>query len=194
MTRDEAKALLINLGTAEPTEEQISTLLNSTGKDTKSVKDLAERQKARIAELEAENELKQKQIDEASSSSLSDVDKLQKQIEKLNADLEKQVSANKEMTLRANLAKNGIVDDEASKLIESISKGEFDADLLGQIITDRVTKAKSEKEKELLDKTPNPDGSTELGSDNSEDKFATAIGKSLAGSNKESTDIISAYI
>lgn len=193
MSREMAKQLLINLGIAEPTEEQISTMLNETGKDTKAKSDLAERQKARIAELEAENEAQKKQIDDASNANLSDVEKLTKEIEALKADNAKQIALNKEMTLKANLAKNGIVDEEATKLVESLSKGEFDADLLGQIIASRVETAKSEKEKELMDKTPDPNGSKKNGNDNPEDAMVKAIGQKMAGTNKSSEDIISQY-
>lgn len=193
MSRETAKQLLINLGFAEPTEEQISTMLNETGKDTKAKTDLAEKQKARIAELEAENEAQKRQIEDASSASLSDVEKLNREIEKLKADNEKQININKEMTLRANLAKNGIADEEADKLVECLSKGEFNADLLGEIINSRVNNAKSEFEKEMMGKTPDPNGSKGKGNDNPEDDFIKSIGQQMAGTAQSSEDIISQY-
>ena len=47
MTREQAKQKLISFGVAEPTDEQISDLLNSINAETKKEKDRADGYKAK---------------------------------------------------------------------------------------------------------------------------------------------------
>lgn len=61
------------------------------------------------------------------------------------------------MQRKNELANLGIVGETADKLFNE--DGSVDFLVLGQIISERETTAKSLKEKELLDKTPNPEGS-----------------------------------
>lgn len=189
MNRDQARQNLITIGVAEPTDEQITNYLNQLQGETKREKDRADKYKSEAEEV---IELR-KQLESKNNENLSEVEKLQKEIENLKADNEKQIQANKNMALRAGLAKQGIVDDDAEKLIESINSGDFDTDILGKIIADREAKAVSQKEKDLLDETPNPDGNNN-GNDNQSDPVISSIAKNLAKTSKESEDIISAYL
>lgn len=154
MNREQAKQNLVTIGIAEPTDEQITNYLNQLNGETKKEKDRADKYKS-----EAEEVVNlRKQIEEKQIEGMSEVEKLQKEIDDLKKENEKQILENKNMSLRAGLAKQGIIDEEAETLIESINSGKFDADLLGKIIADREAKAVSKKEKELLEGTPNPDG------------------------------------
>ena len=77
MKREEAKQKLIDLGIAEPTEEQISSLLDSVTAETKSEKARADKYKedaSKAADL-------QKQLDDLQSQNLSDAEKAQKENE-----------------------------------------------------------------------------------------------------------------
>ena len=77
MTRTEAKELLIQLGIAEPTEEQITSYLNQVNGEVKSEKDRADKLKA---DADKATEL-QKQLEEINSKGLSDVEKANKAVE-----------------------------------------------------------------------------------------------------------------
>ena len=68
----------------------------------------------------------------------------------------------------------------------------FDASILGKIIADRETKAKAEKEQELLDRTPNPDGNGG-GSDDGKTSAEKLVSK-MFGGEKQETNILSHYI
>lgn len=195
MSREEAKQLLVELGIAEPTDESVSKMLNSIGKNSQAKDDLLGRQKSRIAELEALTNEQKKSLEEIENSNLSDIDKLQKQIEKLTAEAEADKAKIRTMNLKNGFAEKGIVGEDADKLVESLTKGEFDFETLGKIIADRETKSASAKEKELLDGTQNPNGSDGKGKDNPKDDYLKSIGQSLAGtSDKSSLDIVSQYI
>lgn len=197
MSREEARALLIKLGIAEPTKENIDDMLNSVGANSKAKDDLVERQKSKIAEIEAELALKAKALEEIDSAKLSDMEKLQKQIDALTKQSELDKQTIKTMNMKNGLAEKGIVGEDADKLIDSLAKGTFDFDTLGKIIADKTTQAVSEKEKELLKGTPNPDGSAGKGNEDSKgDALLKSIGQSLAGSSNSqaSSDIVSAYI
>lgn len=152
MTREQAKKNLIVFGIEEPSEEQVTNYLNQIGAETKKEKDRADGYKAnadKAAELQAE-------LDRINEQNLSDIEKANKATETANnrvAELEKQV---KSMQTKASLAELGIIGEQAEKLINS--DGAVDFAVLGQIISDRETKAAAKKEEDLLDKTHNPGG------------------------------------
>lgn len=151
MTRNEIKALF-----PDATDEQITSLLNqyntdilkekNKAKDLKSSNDDAE---SKIKELEA-------QLADIENSKLSDIEKITKANETANnqiAELQKQIVS---MEQKAKLAELGIVGDDASELIGADGKLNFE--LLGTIISNREKNAMAQKEKELLENTPNPLG------------------------------------
>lgn len=191
MTRVQASENLKAIGIEEPTEEQISNYLDQLGGETKREKDRAEKYKAdanRVAELE-------KQLEDINNQNLSDVEKAQKETavaKEQIADLQKKI---KSMETRTALAELGIVGEQAEKLINE--DGAVDFAVLGQIISERETKAKSLKEKELLAGTPNPEG--EGGNSDDADKlseaesFAKDIGKTFADNNKTANDVLAQY-
>lgn len=187
MTREQAKQKLISYGVAEPTEEQITDLLNSINAETKKEKDRADSYKAKADKAD---EL-QTQIDDLNSQNLSDIEKANAERDKaLNsvADLEKTI---KSMQLKTGLAEQGIVGEQADKLIESLNGGSFDTALLGQIISEKNKSAIADYEKQALNKTPNPDGGT-----GGEDKKSTAekIVEKMYGGKKQENDVLSHYL
>ena len=190
MSREEAKQLLIDMGTAEPTSEQIDKLLNGIGKNAKAKDDLIDRSKAKIAELETQLEEKTKILEEKDNANLSDMEKLQKELEALKADNAKQIQANKDMQMRADLAKQGIVDEDAEKIIESVKSGSFDAETIGKIIADREAKAVSAKEQELLKGTKSPDG----GTDGDNKSTAENLVKGMYGGQTQNNTVLSNYL
>lgn len=152
MTREQAKKNLIAFGIEEPSDEQITNYLNQIGAETKKEKDRADGYKEnadKAAELQAE-------LDRINEQNLSDIEKANKATETANnrvAELEKQIKA---MQTKASLAELGIVGEQAEKLISV--DGAVDFAVLGQIISDRETKAATKKEEDLLDNTHNPGG------------------------------------
>lgn len=154
MKREEARANLVALGVTEPTEEQITNYLNQFASETNSLKtQVAEAQKnaQNVADL-------QKQLKELQDSKLTDeerAEKEQKEKDDKILELENQVKA---MELKGKLAEQGITGEDADKLIASSNGGSLDVELLGQIIKARETEAAQKKEKEIADKSTNPNG------------------------------------
>lgn len=149
MTREDVLKLF-----PEATDEQITNLLNQNNSEVALEKSKADKYKTdaqKVSDL-------QKQIDELNNQNLSDIEKANAERDKaLNsvADLEKQI---KNMQLKTGLAEQGIIGEQADKLIESVDGGSFDAALLGQIIAEKNKAAIADYEKKNLQKTPNPNG------------------------------------
>ena len=151
MTREDVLKLF-----PDATDEQITNLLNQNNSEIARERGKADKYKTdaqKAADL-------QKQLDELNSQNLSDIEKANSERDKaLNsvADLEKTI---KSMQLKTGLAEQGIVGEQADKLIESLNGGSFDTALLGQIISEKNKTAIADYEKKNLHDTPNPDGGT----------------------------------
>ena len=152
MTREQAKALLVTLGIAEPTEDQITNYLNSVNKEVKSEKDRAEKYKAESEKVAA----LQKQLDDLNNKGLSDVEKANKATEQANARIAELEKSLKTMTVQNKLSALGITGDDATNLISA--DGEINFDTLGQILTTREKNAAAAKEAELAGNAGNPGG------------------------------------
>lgn len=187
MSREEAREFLKSkLNIEEPTDQQITDFLNEANKDSQKKNDLTKQyndEKKRADDL-------QKQLDELNDSKLSDAEKAQKELETQTskvASLEKQIAI---MQRKTQLAEKGISGEEADKLIKE--DGTLDIEAFGAILTDRVDKAKAEKEKELLKGTPNPGGNG--GSDDGKpDALTQSVINGLKKDSKESSNIINKY-
>ncbi len=187
MTRAEVKELLVACGVEEPTDEQISNVLNKHNVDVQREKDLANKYKGdalKVAELE-------KQLEEINNKGLDEVALMKKEIEKASADNASLVKELANMKLTAELAKIGIVDDDAKGLFNE--DGSLNVANLGTIISTRETNAKSALEKELLDKTPDPNGGNG-GNDNGNDDFMKSVIAMQTGNSEKSVDIVNSYI
>lgn len=164
MTREQAKALLVTLGIAEPTEDQITNYLNSVNKEVKSEKDRAEKYKAESEKVAA----LQKQLDDLNNKGLSDVEKANKATEQANARIAELEKSLKTMTVQNKLSSLGITGDDATNLISE--DGEINFDTLGQILTNREKAAATAKEKELAGNAGNPGGSSGAGSNDGDEE------------------------
>jgi len=189
MTREETKALLISLGIEEPTDEQVTTFLNTHNKDVQKEKDKLNEYKSKADKAD---EL-QKQLDEIEESKLSEIEKANKAVEKSNAEvanLQKKIAL---MERKASLAEVGIVGETADKLFAE--DGSLDMKVFGQILADRDKKTKEDTEKALLGGTPDPDGKggSEGGDDDKDDPLVKSVVESISNGNKQSADIINAY-
>lgn len=191
MTREQCKQFISQTFGIEPdnvTDEQISAYLNNVNGQIKSEKDRADALKA---EAEKAKTL-QAQLDAIEAEKLSDIEKANKETEKANNQIASLQSQIKQMQTRTKLAELGIVGEQADKFFGA--NGEIDFEVLGQVISEREKKASDLKEKELLDKTPNPNGGGSSTPEKTEAEiFAENYGKSLAESNKVASDIMSHY-
>ena len=163
MTREQAKQNLVTIGIEEPTDEQITNYLNQVNGETIRERGRADKYKEDAAKA---SDL-QKQLDELNNKNLSDIERANKERDDA---LDSVASVRKEletMRMMASLAEKGIVGDDAKNLIKD--DGSLDIETLGKIIAERETSAAAAKEKELLDKTPNPDGGTGGGNDGKTD-------------------------
>lgn len=161
MTREQAKEFLVTLGIAEPTEDNITSYLNSVGAETKRAN---ERANAYKADADKAKEYQQR-IEEMENEKLSDIEKANKATEQANSQIAELQSQIKSMQLKADLATNGIVGEKADELIKSLESGSFDANLLGQLIAEREKTAVANFEKEKMLNTPNPTGGEGAGSE-----------------------------
>lgn len=156
MTREEAKQTLLAMGVSEPTEEQVSKLLNSVHSEVQKEKDASRSLKEKA---EKADEL-QRQIDEINEKNLSDLDKATKRI----AELEKaqQIASLKNMVSE----KFKVTGEQANKIVKE--DGTIDYDVIGQIISEKEKAAATAKEQEIANGSSNP-GSSSSGS-GTEDK------------------------
>lgn len=149
MTREQGKQNLISIGIAEPTDEQVTNYLNQVNGAAKVEKDRADKLKAdadKAAELQA-------QLDEINNKGLSEVEKANKATEAANKQISELTAKIKMMETKSELAKLGIIGDNADKLFKD---GNLDFGVLGQILTDAKSKAASDKEAEIAGKATNP--------------------------------------
>lgn len=187
MTRESARKNLVAMGIAEPTDEQITVYLNQVQGETKIERERADKYKD---DAQKASDL-QKQLDEISNQNLNDIERANKERDTaLNrvGDLENQL---KQMQLIQSLAEHGIVGEDAKNLMKD---GELSVETLAKILTEKTTKAAADKEKELLARTPNPNGDNGGGSDDktaAEKLVESVFGANASGANN---DIIGKYI
>lgn len=155
MTREQAKQNLIGLGVAEPTDENITNYLNQIGSETKKEKDRADALKSKADKADD----LQAELDKINEQNLSEVDKVNKLLEKANervSELEKEKSISVQKS--TVIEKFKVTAEQANQIVKE--DGSLDYDILGQIISDKESAAAIAKEKEIRDNSGNPGGAT----------------------------------
>ncbi len=188
MTREQARQKLISFGVAEPTDEQISDLLNSINAETKKEKDRADSYKAKADKAE---EL-QTQLDELNNQNLSDIEKANKALETANNRIAELEKAQTIATHRNSVAEKFKVTSEQAKQIVK-DDGSLDYDVLGQIISDKEKAAATAKEQEIAKNATNPGGGSAGGS-NEPKTTAEKIAQKMFGGQKQENNILSHYV
>ena len=193
MTREQARQKLISFGVAEPTDEQISDLLNSINAETKKEKDRADGYKAKADKAD---EL-QSQLDELNSQNMTEVEKATKALESANQKIAELEKAQAIATQRASAAsKFNVTAEQAAQIVKD--DGSFDYDVLGKIISEKETAAAQAKEQEIANGSTNPGGGTAGGNKDNEkteaEKAAESIGKTLAGTNQAAKSVVDSYL
>lgn len=187
MTRADAKQKLASYGIAEPTEEQITDLLNSINAETQKEKQRADGYKAdadKAAELQAE-------LDRINAEKMTDAEKQAKDLEKANNRIAELEKAQQLITQRNSVAEKFNVTAEQAKQIVK-DDGSFDYDVLGQIISDKEKAAATAKEQEIAGKAGNPNGASGGGADNK--SAAENIATKLFGGQKQENNILKHYV
>ena len=144
-------------------EENADKIMADYGSTVQKANAKAEQYKAKADKAD---EL-QTQLNELNSQNMTELEKATTALETANqkiAELEKKDTVR---TQRANaMEKFGLTAEQASKVVTD--DGATDYDVLGQIFADSKKTAIAEYEKQKLDNTPNPGGST--GGNNGDDK------------------------
>ena len=195
MTRAEAKQQLIDCGVAEPTEEQISKLLDSVTAETKKEKDRADKLKEKADKAD---EL-QGQLDEINENGLSETEKANKALEVAQAQIAELTSNSFKSEAKGILKGSGLDDETIEALLpgmiaDTLENTSARANAYVAAMNKVKETAIKEHDKDVLDGTGTPGGNTSPDKTKTDaEKFAETIGKTMNGSGKESADIISAY-
>lgn len=190
MKRAEAKQALIAMGIEEPTEEQISTLLDTVSVETRPLQEQA----GQAATL-------QEQLEEIQNQNLSDEEKRQKQIEALENQnkmlLENSLKSEAKAILKGSSLDNETIEAILPGMVAGLDKVEDVQARTNAYVggVNKVLETKlKEHEKKELDNTHVPGAKTPPGEDKTDaEKIAENIGKTVSEAGKGSADIISAY-
>lgn len=197
MTRAAAKQKLIDLGIVEPTEEQISSLLDSVTAETKSEKDRADKYKEKADKAD----VFEKELNDLKDQNLSDDEKRQKENEQLQQKIAELTANSFKSEARAILAKTGLSDEDIETLLpgmiaDTVENTQARANAYVSAMNKFKENAIKEYDKKALDDTGTPGGSK---SDPNEtkteaEKFAESYGKAAGETAKASADIVGSYL
>ena len=199
VTREQATEQLKAVGVENPTDEQITTYLNNVNAEANKEKSKAEKYKedaSRAADL-------QKQLDDLQSQNLSDVEKAQKENEKLQQQIAELTSNSFRSEAKAILKCSGLEDADIDALLPGMIAGldkVEDVQARANAYVSAMNKFKDnaikQHDKDVLDGTGTPGGEGGSGGDDKKteaEKFAEAMVKESASEEKGADDIIGAY-
>lgn len=133
----------------------------------------------------------QTQLDELNSQNMTELEKATTELEAANKQIAKLKKNDEVRTQRANaMEKFGLTAEQASKVVTD--DGATDYEVLGQIFADSKKTAIAEYEKQKLDGTPNPDGST--GGSGEEKTNAEKLVEKYYSGQKQNNDVLSHYV
>ena len=168
-------------------EENADKIMADYGSTVQKANAKAEQYKAKANKAD---EL-QTQLDELNSQNMTELEKATTALETANqkiAELEKKDTVR---TQRANaMEKFGLTAEQANKVVTD--DGATDYEVLGQIFADSKKSAIAEYEKQKLDGTPNPGGST--GGSGEEKTTAERLVEKYYGGQKQENNILSHYV
>ena len=183
MTRAQAKQKLIDLGIAEPTEEQISALLDSVTAETKAEKDRADKYKEKADKADAF----EKELNDLKDQNLSDDEKRQKEKEQLEQKVA-ELTANSFKSEAKAILKGAGMDDESIEALlpgmiaDTLENTQARANAYVSAMNKSIENAIKAKEKDDLDGTGTPGG--EGGEDDKTDDVKNAESLSFGGVDK----------
>lgn len=152
MTREEAKQNLIEIGIADPTDEQVTSYLNQFHNQPKPNPTPAPTPTPTPAPAPTPQP---NPTPEPTPGSGEDIETLKNQIEELRRE-------NVKKDIRAYAAEKGLTGEQAEKVLagfkDDLESAKAAIDSMSEIISARETSAAQAKEKEILDKSTNPGG------------------------------------
>ena len=168
-------------------EENADKIMADYGSTVQKANAKAEQYKAKADKAD---EL-QLQLDELNSQNMTEVEKATKALESANQKIAELEKRDVIRTQRANaMEKFGLTAEQASKVVTD--DGATDYEVLGQIFADSKKSAIAEYEKQKLDGTPNPGGST--GGSGEEKTTAERLVEKFYGGQKQENNILSHYV
>ena len=168
-------------------EENADKIMADYGSTVQKANAKAEQYKAKADKAD---EL-QSQLDELNSQNMTEVEKATKALESANQKIAELEKRDLIRTQRANaMEKFGLTAEQASKVVTD--DGATDYEVLGQIFADSKKSAIAEYEKQKLDGTPNPGGST--GGSGEEKTTAERLVEKFYGGQKQENNILSHYV
>lgn len=183
MTRTQAKQQLIDLGISEPTEEQITKLLDSVTEETKSEKARADKYKEKADKAD---DLEQ-QLTDLQNQNLSDDEKRQKEREQLEQKVA-ELTANSFKSEAKAILKGAGMDDESIEALlpgmiaDTLENTQARANAYVSAMNKSIENAIKNREKDDLDGTGTPGG--EGGEDDKTDDVKNAESLSFGGVDK----------
>lgn len=184
MTREEVMAIM-----PDATKEQIDAFLNRFNKDIAAERTASQKLRAKADTAED----LQKQLDAINEQGMSEMQKIQKQLEAAEKRAEAAENSVKRLESLNKLAELGITGETAEKYIDSISAGNSShIDVLGLILTSARENAAKEMEQQIANNSENPSGKVEDGTEETPD---IAMAKQIDfGSNTPSAESRNHYL
>ena len=192
MTRAEAKQKLIDLGVAEPTEDQISSLLDSVTAETKAEKARADKYKEKADKADAF----EKELNDLKDQNLSDDEKRQKENEQLQQKIAELTTNNFKSEAKAILKGAGMDDEDIEALLpgmiaDTLENTQARANAYVAVMNKSKENAIKEHDKAALDDTKVPGGDN--GGDNKTDDVKNAESLSFGGVDKNAQTVRDYY-
>lgn len=191
MTREQAKQVLIGLGVAEPTDQQITGYLDSVESETKKIKE----KNTSLKEKADKAETLEKELEDLKAQNMTDAEKQEAERQKEKAANEKRISDLEAALAESNrkaltsditsaFANAGLSSKTYASVIKAYASMPYEKsedvmkeveDFVKEVSEANVSAletAKADWEKQILDGTPNPGGGK--GGGNKEEKSAAA--------------------
>ncbi len=175
---------LIAMGISEENADKIMADYGSTVQKANAKAEQYKEKANRADEL-------QSQLDDLNSQNMTELEVATKALEKANKQIAQLEKNDEVRTQRAKaMEKFGLTAEQASKVVTD--DGATDYEVLGQIFADSKKTAIAEYEKQKLDDTPNPGGST--GGSGEEKTNAEKLVEKYYSGQKQNNDVLSHYV
>jgi hypothetical protein len=195
MTREEAKKILTTLGIEEPSEEQVTKYLDALQGETKSERD---KSKALKEKADKADEL-QKLLDEKDESTLSEIQKSQKQNELLQEQIKTLTSQSYSSSAKSILSQSGLTEEDMEAILpgmiaDSLENTQARANAYVSAINKIKESTIKAKDEEFLKKTGKPGGGSGSEPEKTLDiKFAEQLSQTKASQDKAAIEGLSNF-
>ncbi len=195
MTREQAKQMLITLGIEEPTDEQITSYLNSVNGEVQKEKTKLQTDKAEFERLKKVEE----ELEVERNKNLTAEQKLQAELEKAQLMQKDFAKKTNQLEVEKLFVGAGLTKDDYTEYIDLLVSDNAETSLkLANGLIGTLTKQKEATEKkvkaDLLNGTPLPDGGKGTGDTKTEaEKFVEGLIETKANADKASQEALNYY-